>query len=322
MVFFLLACSNDSTSSNAEIGASSNSEAENSVFSSSVLSSSNCSTIDCEKKSSSSIGLVDNIIYSSSLNNIDVPPSPEINDISSSSHETGMSSSSWTKSQLLNPDIAYGEMTDSRDGKNYKIITIGTQKWMAENLNYRYTQKTNTLDSSSWCHNNEVDSCTKYGRLYLWSAAMDSAHVLENDETGSGCGYAINCQQAEFVQGVCPAGWHLPSIKEWQDLLEFIESSSNEYSVYINAGKKLKSKNSWIYGHSSDYVGFSAIPAGSYSSDLSVFGMIGLSARFWSSTDKDQYYAYRLALNGSNDDADLINSLKNEAYSVRCLKDF
>ncbi len=57
---------------------------------------------------------------------------------------------------------------------------------MAENLNYAYLQPTSTKDSSSECYNNSPDSCAKYGRLYLWSAAMDSAAIFSKD--GKDCG--------------------------------------------------------------------------------------------------------------------------------------
>ena len=72
----------------------------------------------------------------------------------------------------------YGTLTDDRDGQTYKTVKIGEQWWMAENLNYRYIQQTyngGEKDSSSYCYNDDPANCEKYGRLYLWSAAMDSA---------------------------------------------------------------------------------------------------------------------------------------------------
>jgi uncharacterized protein (TIGR02145 family) len=75
------------------------------------------------------------------------------------------------------------DLTDARDGKKYKIVTIGTQTWMAENLNYNA--------NSSVCYDNKLENCQKYGRLYNW----------------------------ETARLVCPIGWHLPTKAEW-DLLE------------------------------------------------------------------------------------------------------
>ncbi len=60
---------------------------------------------------------------------------------------------------------------DARDSQEYRMVTIGEQTWMAENLNYAYTQKTAKLDSSSFCYDNDPANCEMYGRLYTWSAA-------------------------------------------------------------------------------------------------------------------------------------------------------
>jgi len=80
--------------------------------------------------------------------------------------------------------------TDSRDGKRYRTVRIGTQTWMAENLNY--------TTSNSWCYDDDPSNCTKYGRLYTWDAAMSA----------------------------CPSGWHLPSDVEWDILLAAVGGAS------------------------------------------------------------------------------------------------
>ena len=138
----------------------------------------------------------------------------------------------------------YGELVDERDGQMYRTVKIGDQVWMAENLNYADSIKTPSLLNRSWCYNNEPDSCTKYGRLYTWAAAIDSV-TFSTD--------------AENVQGICPPGWHLPTNTEWNTLFSVGSSST--------AGKILKSQMGWKEGiNGADGVGFSALPAGSRSS--------------------------------------------------------
>jgi len=74
---------------------------------------------------------------------------------------------------------------DKRDGKKYRTVKIGSQVWMAENLNYNA--------SGSKCYNNDIANCNIYGRLYDWNTAKNA----------------------------CPSGWHLPRRIEWETLLDF-----------------------------------------------------------------------------------------------------
>lgn len=68
-------------------------------------------------------------------------------------------------------DFTLGSMTDSRDGQTYKTVTIGSQTWMAQNLNFAYTgvafyNGAYASDSTSWCYYNAKSNCDIYGRLY------------------------------------------------------------------------------------------------------------------------------------------------------------
>lgn len=199
--------------------------------------------------------------------------------------------------------IRFGFLKDFRDDKTYRTVTVGSQTWMAENLNYDYNKGT----AKSYCYNNNPDSCAKYGRLYTWAAAMDSAAVFST--TGKGCGYDKTCSASGVVRGVCPEGWHLPSRSEFETLMKTVGSSV--------AATKLKSTYGWNSGNGTDDYGFSALPAGNYYSGS--FNFVGSYAYFWSATEGNASYAYRWNIDASS--AYLGNFNKYGGYSVRCLQD-
>ena len=209
-----------------------------------------------------------------------------------------------------NSTATNGILTDSRDGQKYKTTKIGEQVWMAENLNYAYLQPTDELDSSSFCYDNDPAMCKKYGRLYLWSAVVDSAGVLKNDGKGKDCGYGAECGVEGSFQGICPKGWHLPSKGEFETLLASVGVSGEERSEILGAG-------SWKNGMNK--FSFSALPAGYYNSNLKEFYDLGDDANFWSSMEYDSGNAYCLYIFDRNAYVTLYE--KYRGLSVRCLQD-
>ena len=194
----------------------------------------------------------------------------------------------------------------------YKKTTIGegenAQTWMAENLNYE--------TELSHCYDDKTENCTKYGRLYEWSAAVGKS----KEE----CGSNNKCNLPEGnVQGVCPDGWHLPSQDEWRKLVTNVDASLNgEWNEKNVAGKYLKAANGWNVVEKEetlDTYGFSALAAGFWLTA----GYRGESnyAVFWSSTERSTSYAYNVSLGLDRDAALTDYTMKSYKYSVRCLQD-
>ncbi len=210
----------------------------------------------------------------------------------------------------FNPNITYGTMTDSRDKKVYKTIKIGAQTWMAENLNYF----DKALNDRSWCfgasNSTTTANCAVAGRLYTWAAAIDSAK-LYNDKSID-CGHRKTCTLPDTVYGVCPPGWHLPTLAEWNTLFTAVGGS--------DAGKVLKSQTGWFdnYGGTDD-VGFTGLPVGIRNYDGDAFDDDAFETRFWSATEYSSYGAYYMDL-FTSDDASVNTGNKHYGFSVRCLQ--
>ena len=210
--------------------------------------------------------------------------------------------------QYLNPAISYEMFKDARDGQIYKSVKIGNQVWMAENLNYDYNEGT----AKSYCYNDEQESCAKYGRLYTWAAAMDSAGVF--GDGGKGCGYDVTCSAKEPVRGVCPESWHLPSDTEWKTLFTAVGGEDV-------AGTKLKSKSGWYNnGNGTDEYGFSVLPAGNRF-DVGNYYNADYYAFFWSRTEHSSVNAYNWDFFYVDTYVRSQYYSKEIGFSVRCLRD-
>jgi len=186
------------------------------------------------------------------------------------------------------------KFADSRDGKEYRYVKIGRQVWMAENLSYNA--------KGSKCYENSPDSCAKYGRLYDWKTAMNGAASSELVPSN--------------VQGVCPAGWHIPSDREWTRFENYLGGAAA-------AGRKLKSKTGWNYDGSDreDEYGFSALPGGGFNSQGGYFYGADDGANWRTATEFSDDEAFCRCLSYADDFVRRFYNDKNNMYSVRCVKD-
>jgi uncharacterized protein (TIGR02145 family) len=202
------------------------------------------------------------------------------------------------------PNGIYLKVDISYESKNYKAVLIGSQTWMAENLNYNA--------SGSKCYGDDTggdsqDRCATYGRLYNWATAMANSASSSDNPSG--------------VKGVCPNGWHIPSNAEWDELMTAVGGSST-------AGQYLKATSGWYNcgtsGSGSNYLcedafGFSALPGGLGSFDGS-FSDVGYGY-WWSATaEYDASYAYYRGM-GYYAYVNMYPSGKTHLFSVRCAQD-
>ena len=190
-------------------------------------------------------------------------------------------------------------------GQWYNTIQIGTQCWMAENLNAGTmipgaTGQSENGNLEKHCYNNIEDSCDVFGGLYQWREMM----AYTTSPGG---------------RGICPEEWHITTMAEWDSLIAFL--GGNEV-----AGGKLKATGARYWDSpntgATNSSWFSAYGGGTYRpAGYFYFYLIRLAGIYWTSTSNDSYYVWRKDL--GNTSATITPYLCEwyHSFSVRCVKD-
>lgn len=174
----------------------------------------------------------------------------------------------------VNATITHGYLTDARDGHVYRTVRIGTQVWMAQNLEW--------VVDSSWIPSGDPDSGAAYGRLYNWPTAMglDPTHLSTPPNATD-----------QPTRGICPTGWHLPSRAEWAVLDTFASLPS----TIPLSGRYLRSRDGWVISlirsPLTDTFGFKGMPAG-HRDTSGIFREFHTEAGWWSSSDSTEAAAW------------------------------
>ena len=204
-------------------------------------------------------------------------------------------------------NVPEGMLCDKRDGQMYRLVAIGGQTWMAQNLNYHA--------EGSWCYDNENENCKVYGSLYSWTSAMDLPARYANESAAA--------ELHKEHRGVCPEGFHMPTSADMKTLIAYIKKH-NKYEKE-KLGTLLKMRFSWMHSEDwpdgTDRFGFGAM-AGGFKNAKGDFKEMGKDADFWvAEENKNPSHAPYWNLYYDNDSF-LGDYSKNKkyAYSVRCLK--
>ncbi|MDO4947107.1 MAG: FISUMP domain-containing protein [Fibrobacter sp.] len=160
----------------------------------------------------------------------------------------------------------------------------------------------------SYCYDMDSTNCETHGYLYRWDTAINIDQ----------CEYGVICDPPERTQGVRPAGWHIPSAKEWLDLFSNTINNGRVKSSAI--GNNLKSSKGWNSGTHKDIYGFSAIPSGSMGG-IGPGSGLGEYSGMWSSDEQGTYGAYMVSLDVERSTAWLYDESKALFLSIRCLMD-
>jgi uncharacterized protein (TIGR02145 family) len=206
------------------------------------------------------------------------------------------------------------------DGNNYKLVKIGTQWWMKENL------KTTHLNGGR-----SIPNITYFDD---WRNRIDLAYCwYQNTENPNkdkfGLLYNFYCNN--YTEKICPVGWHIPSVSDWNILITYLTDNGLGYEGSgDDIAQSLASNADWIESaqagtvgnslSSNNSSGFNAMPSGfRYGDDGQFFGLNNMGV-WWSSTtdNTDVCYFYLQSA-----DSKLSSEKFNKKYgcSIRCVKD-
>ena len=193
-----------------------------------------------------------------------------------------------------------GTPTVLYEGKTYHTVQIGNQCWLKENLDVGtridgWLNQTNNLPTNfieKYCYGNTPAKCDTYGGLYRWDEAMQYV-------TTPG------------AQGICPTGWHIPKLAEFETLKTTVSGNGNSLKA-IGQGSG--------GGAGTNTSGFSALLAGG-SDSIGYFYNLGFNSTFWSSTEFSATLANFLDLYYTDNYIALYFDTKEYGFCVRCVKD-
>lgn len=207
-------------------------------------------------------------------------------------------------------------VTDPRDGQVYGVVPIGTQCWMASNMNVGIripgmNEQLNNMILEKYCYNDNDDLCAVYGGLYQWGEAVQYANGASNNNSW-------NPPPAGFVQGICPPGWHVPANYEWDILVNYLGGASV-------AGGKLKEAGTshWADPNTdaTNLSGFTGLPGG-MRLPMGMFADLTFSGYFWTSTEASPTTAYARQLVFNSGAVNTLAPEKVFGLSVRCLMNY
>jgi uncharacterized protein (TIGR02145 family) len=203
---------------------------------------------------------------------------------------------------LKNTVIAGGIVTDI-DGNHYNTVSIGQQVWMAENLKTKHYRNGDSIpiviNGHQWCYLSTGACCDyeniprfveTFGKMYNFFAVAD-------------------------LRGLCPSGWHVPSMTEWLQMVEYVGGEDV-------AGGKLKEAGieHWLTPNkgATNESGFTALPGGRRDCESIYMGHIGT---WWSSTQSDQLNGRGYTIQYGSEKAMEDSGMKQEGMYIRCVKD-
>jgi uncharacterized protein (TIGR02145 family) len=189
----------------------------------------------------------------------------------------------------------------SYGGKDYNTVLIGNQCWLKENLDIGTMINGNQNPDPTpggtiekYCYNNNPNNCNTYGGLYSWEEAMQYVTI-------------------EGAQGICPDGWHIPKLDDFNELNTAVGGDGNSIKAVGQGSGSGAGTNTFA---------FSALLAG-YRNPGGYFGELTLRTHFWSSKREAIVTSLANHIYLWDDRANIsfhVGEYSTYGFSVRCIK--
>jgi len=206
-----------------------------------------------------------------------------------------------------------GYFTDTRDNNKYKVIKIGEQIWMAENLAYKSKIGFYPVQGSVYGYNESYGDCPECGSLNAGS----TFNKIRGEEYNRVYGGLYTWESAKLS---CPPGWHLPSKTEWLELINVHGGLKSAREISKGIGQ-FSSWGDWNK-LSNNKFGFGAIPGGRLELNDNMLNYVAGFAFYWTSSESSNSNAFAVNFDHFSNVIEIRNrSKKSYAMSVRCIKD-
>ena len=174
-------------------------------------------------------------------------------------------------------------------------VKIGSLTWAAQDLQVSKFRNGEPIplvkEDKEWAQLNSAAYCIAPGGYYLYNW------------------FAVN-----DPRGLAPAGWHVPTDEEWEDLVHYLAQTLGDKDL---VGAALKDDVAWDGTNSS---GFSALPGGYRDNDFGYFYIQGDYGYWWSSSPYGALAWYRYLYSGYSN-VFRFNNFTRYGFSVRCVRD-
>jgi len=215
--------------------------------------------------------------------------------------------------------IAVTTILKDRDGNSIRFGRMPDGRmWTLQNLQVKPLASSIRTGATSTC----VEGDCSWGRLYSWAMAMDLPATCDT----------VSCVQTDSLshQGLCPAGWHVPTHKEWKSLITASAAGTSD----SNGLARLRSTSvegkwySWEYStcepvyrterdfSGTDTYGFTLLPTHAGAGSGQCGGAGQTLGRFWTATQSDAPRSAALTFSSGFDAGSMV---KTDGLVLRCI---